>query len=274
MPPESNDNRLLLDGKDSRLGSLGACREINDGLALLPLRDSLLVDPVAPSEGSQALLTICIARRTAFVVVAQPCKICPIVLPSNRAIRMHHQSLGLNTLSSSRSTRLRLRRGKVTSWRRRRSSWSRGAWVRRCYRFIFRDPCSVCGACVLPILTGWFGGPKTEALAHCDEHELIEAGFGSLADIFDLDQKQLKRSLVAARAINWANDPSARGAYSYATLETRRAQSALAGPDSRPVLFSGEALYRGRDMGTVEAALASGLETAQTILAAEQASRS
>ena len=125
-----------------------------------------------------------------------------------------------------------------------------------------------------PVLTGWFGGPKTEALAHCDEHELIEAGLGSLADIFDLNQKQLKQSLIAARAINWANDPFARGAYSYATLETRRAQSALAGPDSRPVLFSGEALYRGRDMGTVEAALASGLETAQTILAAEQASRS
>ena len=33
-----------------------------------------------------------------------------------------------------------------------------------------------------------------------------------------------------------------------------------------PVLFSGEALYRGRDMGTVEAALASGLETAGMML--------
>jgi hypothetical protein len=30
--------------------------------------------------------------------VAQPCKICPIALPSNRAMRMHHQSLGLNSL--------------------------------------------------------------------------------------------------------------------------------------------------------------------------------
>ncbi len=39
------------------LGFLGACREISDGLTLLPLRDSLLVDPVALSEGSQALLT-------------------------------------------------------------------------------------------------------------------------------------------------------------------------------------------------------------------------
>ena len=35
-----------------------------------------------------------------------------------------------------------------------------------------------------------------------------------------------------------------------------------------PVCFSGEALYHGRDMGTVEAALASGAETARAILAA------
>ena len=46
--------------------------------------------------------------------------------------------------------------------------------------------------------------------------------------------------------------------------ETRRRcfQGSMAGR----ILFSGEALYRGRDMGTVEAALASGLETARTLL--------
>jgi monoamine oxidase len=32
------------------------------------------------------------------------------------------------------------------------------------------------------------------------------------------------------------------------------------------VFLSGEALYRGRDMGTVEAALASGRKTARTVL--------
>jgi monoamine oxidase len=37
-------------------------------------------------------------------------------------------------------------------------------------------------------------------------------------------------------------------------------------PDSDGIFFSGEALYAGPDMGTVEAALASGRETAQTIL--------
>ena len=58
MPPEGDDDRLVLDGKDGRLGFLGACRKIGNGLALLPLRDSLLVDTVAPGERSQALLTI------------------------------------------------------------------------------------------------------------------------------------------------------------------------------------------------------------------------
>jgi predicted NAD/FAD-dependent oxidoreductase len=71
---------------------------------------------------------------------------------------------------------------------------------------------------------------------------------------------------VAARAINWKNDPFARRAYSYAKLDTRQAQAALAGADGSAVFFAGEALYRGKDMGTVEAALASGLETARIIL--------
>jgi monoamine oxidase len=40
----------------------------------------------------------------------------------------------------------------------------------------------------------------------------------------------------------------------------------LAKPDGDAVLFSGEALYAGPDMGTVEAALASGREMARMIL--------
>ena len=35
--------------------------------------------------------------RIASVVVAQPCRTCPIAHPSNPATRMHHQSSGLNT---------------------------------------------------------------------------------------------------------------------------------------------------------------------------------
>lgn len=115
------------------------------------------------------------------------------------------------------------------------------------------------------VLTGWFGGPRTAELAHLDPQGLIDAGISSLATMFRMSRADIARDVVAAAAANWAHDPFARGAYSWATPQTRAAQEILARADG-PVLFSGEALYRGRDMGTVEAALASGLETAGLIL--------
>jgi monoamine oxidase len=118
-----------------------------------------------------------------------------------------------------------------------------------------------------PVLTGWFAGPKADRVSSRTAGELIEMGIASLAEVFDLPPDCIRRDLVASRAINWGNDPFARGAYSYATPKTRAAQSALREPDGGPIFFAGEALYAGPDMGTVEAALASGLESAQTILA-------
>ena len=116
------------------------------------------------------------------------------------------------------------------------------------------------------LLTGWFGGPKTEGLGCLDEDQLIDAGLGSLADIFQIPADHLKRNLVAARAINWGIDPFAGGAYSYVTPQTREALTGLASPNGGAIYFCGEALYGGKDMGTVEAALTSGLETAHSIL--------
>jgi monoamine oxidase len=117
-----------------------------------------------------------------------------------------------------------------------------------------------------PVLTGWFAGPATDAVSALSEAELVETGLASLAGIFDLPAERLGRSLVAARAINWGNDPFARGAYSFATPRTRAAQSVLGRPGGDGIFFSGEALYAGPEMGTVEAALAGGRETARTIL--------
>jgi len=115
------------------------------------------------------------------------------------------------------------------------------------------------------VLTGWLAGPPARELARLDESQLIETGLASLGGIFGLSLPQLKTKLVAARAINWGNDTFARGAYSYATLQTRRAQTELATWDGGAILLSGEALYQGRDMGTVEAALSSGLDTARIV---------
>jgi monoamine oxidase len=116
------------------------------------------------------------------------------------------------------------------------------------------------------VLTGWYAGPKADGVASLSEVELVEMGLASLADIFELPTERIRGELVASRAINWGNDPFARGAYSYATPKTRAAQSVLRKSDGGAIFFSGEALYAGPDMGTVEAALASGRETAQTIL--------
>src|SRR5712675_916273 len=117
-----------------------------------------------------------------------------------------------------------------------------------------------------PVLTGWLAGPKADRVSSLTAAELVEMGLASLAEIFHLPADRISRDLVASRAINWGNDPFARGAYSYATPETREAQSLLRKPDGGVIFFSGEALYAGPEMGTVEAALASGLETAQAIL--------
>ncbi|KYH03543.1 NAD(P)/FAD-dependent oxidoreductase [Bradyrhizobium sp. DOA1] len=116
-----------------------------------------------------------------------------------------------------------------------------------------------------PLLTGWFGGPRTAELSRLDPQGLIAAGLDSVAAIFKLPREVIARDLMASAAINWMHDPFARGAYSWATPRTRQAQATLSRADGM-VLFSGEALYRGRDMGTVEAALASGLATAELIL--------
>lgn len=117
-----------------------------------------------------------------------------------------------------------------------------------------------------PVLTGWLAGPKADRVSSLTQAELVDMGLASLAEIFDLPVDRIRSGLVASQAINWGNDPFARGAYSYATPKTREAQSLLRKPDGGVIFFSGEALYDGPDMGTVEAALASGRETAQTIL--------
>lgn len=117
-----------------------------------------------------------------------------------------------------------------------------------------------------PVLTGWFAGPKADAVPLIAPREFVHMGLASLAQIFELPVERLTRDLVASAAINWGTDPFARGAYSYATPRTRHAQASLKQPAGL-VFFAGEALYAGPDIGTVEAALASGQETAQAVLA-------
>jgi monoamine oxidase len=117
-----------------------------------------------------------------------------------------------------------------------------------------------------PVLTGWLAGPRTEKMMHLSSEEIVDTGLASLARAFDVSTDDLGKQLIASRAIDWRKDPFARGAYSYATPETKAARAELLEPVDGIVFFSGEALYQGKEMGTVEAALASGRETATRIL--------
>ena len=71
---------------------------------------------------------------------------------------------------------------------------------------------------------------------------------------------------MSAKVYNWTADPFARGSYSYATLQTKHAREILKKPIAQTLYFAGEALFAGEQLGTVEAALVSGLEVAKEII--------
>jgi monoamine oxidase len=115
-----------------------------------------------------------------------------------------------------------------------------------------------------PLLTGWLSGPVTQTIKLSDE-ELLNEGIKSLGYIFDCPESSLRSKIRASKVINWVSDPFAQGAYAYKTVETPHVIALLSQPLEDTVYFAGEAYYKGPEMGTVEAALSSGEETATMI---------
>ena len=58
VAPESDDDRLFLDGEHRRSRLFRSRRQVGDRGPPLPLRDGLLVDPIAFGQRPQALLTM------------------------------------------------------------------------------------------------------------------------------------------------------------------------------------------------------------------------
>jgi monoamine oxidase len=101
-----------------------------------------------------------------------------------------------------------------------------------------------------PVLIGWSGGPK----ATQPTWPAIRA---SLASIFGAVEEP--DELVIQ---DWAQDPFARGAYSYVLVGGEGARQALAEPVADTLYFAGEATSAD-DAGTVAGALASGVRAVQ-----------
>jgi monoamine oxidase len=116
-----------------------------------------------------------------------------------------------------------------------------------------------------PIFTGWLGGPRTDTLTQ-NEEELIAMAIESLSYIFHQPVSEIRQKMKSWMIGNWTRHTFTGGAYAYVTVETPQARSVLQQPVDDTVFFAGEALYSGAEIGTVEAALASGQEVAEKVL--------
>lgn len=117
-----------------------------------------------------------------------------------------------------------------------------------------------------PLLTGWLAGPGAGTHKETDEAEILDKALGSLCKIFTLTKEQLLGEIIYSKVFNWVADPFTLGAYSYLTPETPAARKQLGMPVENTIFFAGEALYDGPEVGTVEGALANGLEVSALVL--------
>ena len=116
------------------------------------------------------------------------------------------------------------------------------------------------------LLTGWLGGPEAAVLKDAADDHILALTIQSLGKIFDMQEADIRNLLSGAEVMNWTADPYSRGSYSYATVHTAEARKVLTAPINGAIYFAGEGLYDGPEMGTVEAALASGKKIAEIIL--------
>jgi monoamine oxidase len=120
-----------------------------------------------------------------------------------------------------------------------------------------------------PLITGWFAGPRTKAFAQAPLEEIIALALNTLGAIFGIDPLELKDQLLAARVDDWSRDPFSLGAYSFPKVGDEAPRRLLNTPVAGTLFFAGEALYEGEATpGTVEAALATGVEAAKRIVGA------
>ena len=112
------------------------------------------------------------------------------------------------------------------------------------------------------LFTGWLGGNAALELKEATDDELLAFSLQSLANLFKIDADTLRNKLIISYIANWTADPLAYGSYAYDMVGSNKARQLLNQPVENTLYFAGEYLYDGPAMGTVEAALNSGLKTA------------
>lgn len=115
-------------------------------------------------------------------------------------------------------------------------------------------------------LTGWVGGPRSDALANLTAAQLGEAACETLAQIFSLDATYLREQLINCYTHDWQHDALTAGAYSYVAAGALDACSKMTLPAENTLYFAGEHTDTTGQWGTVHAAIRSGHRAAQQIL--------
>ena len=117
------------------------------------------------------------------------------------------------------------------------------------------------------MLTGWSGGPHARAIKNLSKEEILQKAMTSLSEIFGIERNFLAQSLTGWQVADWVNDPFVCGGYSYDTVNGSKYKQVLKQPVENTLFFSGEGLFEGPEIGTVEAALQTGRETAHKMIA-------
>jgi monoamine oxidase len=115
-------------------------------------------------------------------------------------------------------------------------------------------------------LTGWIGGPRSEAIANLNSIQLANLACETLAPIFSLPVEHLRSQLLACFTHDWQRDALSRGAYSYVPAGALDACSKMTLPADATLYFAGEHTDTTGHWGTVHAAIRSGQRAASQIL--------
>jgi monoamine oxidase len=121
-------------------------------------------------------------------------------------------------------------------------------------------------------LTGWVGGPRSEAFNNFTPEQLKEAACIELARIFSVDTAYLHSQLISCHTHDWQRDALTYGAYSYIPAGAIDARSKMTLPAFNTLYFAGEHTDTTGHWGTVHAAIRSGQRAAHQILRPENGS--
>ena len=111
-----------------------------------------------------------------------------------------------------------------------------------------------------PLMNAWVGGPSAARLCELSDEEIIRQALECVSAVFFGGSEA--PDLQAAYVHNWARDPYARGAYSYAAVGGNGARELLATPLGGTLFFAGEATDTTGEPATVTGALRSGARAA------------